>query len=246
MPLFKTAQRKSLLEPAVDDYYVFPEIHKYSWFKFFEAMDADEDKIIAWAEQADIKHPKAWYESLHRFLFDVYSGTPVMLKKAAKSLFSDFLLEVHGNHAKNPKPDYWYHQQQITSKRFLEVLEEAAAIEGCEQAIRYINARIMNLGFYLYSEYILSKTDFYKQVKHVASQKNKQAYDLESLVLGRAPVDIHEGDTFCHAFCAEDKFVADRIVYDDPDQASPSVIIARNENNVPFFFTDLWNLRLQK
>lgn len=245
MPLYNTAQRNSLFRPALDDYYVFPEEHKPQWFKFFEAMEADEEKILAWAEKADIKHPKAWYESLHKFLFDVYSGTPKMLKKAAKEDFQAFLKEVHNNHVKNPKPDYWYHNHDVTPRRFMEVLQEAADLANIEQCIAYINARMMNLGFYLYSEYILSKTEHYKKVKHVASELNKQAYDLECLALGTSPIyRIKEGDTVGHFLCPKAKFVVEKIAWDDPDHTSISTVIARNEKKAPVFISDPWNLQL--
>jgi hypothetical protein len=247
MPLYNTAQRNSLFRPALDDYYVFPEAHKPQWFKFFESMEADEDKILDWAEKSDIKHPKAWYESLHKFLFDMYSGTPKMLKKAAKESFQSFLKDVHSNHIKNPKPDYWYRDQDVTPKRFIEVLKEASEIKDLEQTIAYINARMMNLGFYLYSEYILSKTEFYKKVKHVASDFNRQAYDLECLALGKSPVSaIKEGDTFTHFLSPKDKFTVENVVWDDPDHVSFSTVIARNEKKAPVFFTDPWNIKILK
>jgi hypothetical protein len=245
MPLYNTAQRNSLFRPALDDYYVFPEVHKPQWFKFFEAMEADEEKILTWAEKSDIKHPKAWYESLHKFLFDIYSGTPKMLKKAAKENFQAFLKDVQSNHVKNPKPDYWYHDYDVTPKRFMEVLKEAAELKEPEQSIAYINARMMNLGFYLYSEYILSKTEHYKKVKHIASDLNKQAYDLECLALGKSPISgIKEGDTVTHFLCPKAKFTVEKIVWDDPDHASLSTVIARNEQKAPVFFTDPWNIKI--
>jgi hypothetical protein len=247
MPLHNTAQRKSLFRPALDDYYVFPEVHKAQWMKFFDAMEADEEKIISWAEKSDIEHPKAWYESLHKFLFDVYSGTPKMLKKAAKESFQSFLKEVHSNHLKNPKPDYWYNQQQITPQRFVDMIKEAAEIKDIEQAISYINARVMSLGFYLYSEYILSKTDQYSKAKHVASELNKQAYDLECLALGKSPVNtLKEGDTVTHFFSKHSKYTVEKVVWDDPDHASLSTVIARNEKKAPVFFTDPWNIQIPK
>jgi hypothetical protein len=244
MPLYKTAQRNSLFRPALDDFYVFPEVHKGNWMRFFEAMDADEEKILSWAEKSDIKHPKAWYESLHKFLFDVYSGTPKLLKKAAKESFQAFLKDVRANHMKNPKPDYWYHHQQgVTLQRFVDVLQEAAELAEPEQAISYINARMMNLGYHLYSEYILSKTDQYKKVKHVASEMNREAYDLECLALGKNPLStIEEGDFVYHTV-ANEKFKVERVIWDDPDHTSLSTIVARNDKNAPVVFTDLWNLK---
>lgn len=245
MPLYNTAQRNSLFRPALDDYYVFPEEHKLQWIKFFDSMDADEEKIIDWAEKSDIAHPKAWYESLHKFLFDMYSGNPTMLKKAAKESFQSFLKEVRSNHIKNPKPEDWYHHKyQITINRFVDVLKEAAEVKQPEQAIAYINARMMNLGYYLYSEYILSKTKEYKNVKNVASELNRQAYDLECLALGKSPINhIREGDTFTHFFCPNAKFTVEKVVWDDPDCTSLSTIIARNEKKAPVFFIDPWNIR---
>jgi hypothetical protein len=245
MPLFKTAQRNSLSKPALDDYYLFPDKHKSGWMKFFEAMDADEEKIIAWAEKSDIEHPKAWYESLHKFLFDMYSGTPAMLKKAAKETFSAFLEEVASNHEKNPKLDYWYHNQQIKRQRFIEVLKEAAQFEDIAETIRYINARMMNLGFYLYSEYILSKTKFYSDTQKIASELNKQAYDLECLVLGKSPVEIKEGDLFNHAFSESEKYRVEQIVWDTPDKVSPSAIVAKDMRELPVLIIDLWNIQPQ-
>jgi hypothetical protein len=243
MPLYKTAQRGSHLRPKLDDYYVFPEVHKGNWAKFYESMDGDQEKILSWADKSGIEHPKAWFESLHRFLFDIYTGTPAMLKKAAKENFGSFLKEIHSNHMKNPKPDRWYHAQGITPRRFMEVMRDAAEIKQTDQAIAFINARVMNLGFYLYSEFILSKTDEGKKLKSVASQKNKEAYDLECLALGKSPLcKLREGDIVEHSLCPQEKLAIEKIVWDDPDHSSLSVVMARNEKKTPFIIVDIWNL----
>lgn len=243
MPLYKTAQRGTHLRRELDDFYVFPEVHKENWAKFYESMDGDQEKILAWAEKSGIDYPKAWFESLHHFLFDVYTGTPAMLKKAAKENFGSFLKEVHSNHSKNPKPERWYHAQGITPRRFIEVMQEAAEIKQPDQAIAYINARVMNLGYYLYSEYILSKTENNKKIKSVASQKNKEAYDLECLTLGKSPLcSLQEGKKVAHALCPEEDLTVEKIVWEDPDNSSLSVVVARNEKKAPFIIVDVWNL----
>lgn len=244
MPMVKTAQRGSHLRPGLDDYYVFPEQHKGNWARFYESMDGDQEKILAWADKAGIEHPKAWFESLHRFLFDIYTGTPAMLKKAAKENFGSFLKEVHSNHLKNPKPVTWYRAQGITPQRFIDVMSEAAEIKQIEQAIAYVNARIMNLGYYLYAEYLLSKTDEAKKLRSVASQRNHEAYDLECLTFGKSPlVGIKEGDFVTHAFKDGLKLAVERIVWEDPDQSSISVIVARDKHKTPYIISDIWNLR---
>lgn len=244
MPLLRTAQRGSHLRPARDDYYVFPEQHKGNWARFYESMGGDQEKILSWADKAGIEHPKAWFESLHRFLFDLYSGTAAMLKKAAKDNFSAFLKDIHTNHTKNPKPVSWYRAQGITPNRFLEVMKEASEIKQIDQAIAYVNARVMNLGYYLYAEYILSKTDEAKSIKSVAAQRNKEAYDLECLALGRSPLSaLKEGDNVIHSFANFIELAVEKIIWEDPDHSSIATIVARDKNKTPYILSDIWNLR---
>ena len=78
------AQQHSWGDQPLYNFYHFPDEHKKNWMKFWESMDGDMDKIMDFAKKADIDSPVEWFESLHKFLFDFFAGTPKLLKYASK------------------------------------------------------------------------------------------------------------------------------------------------------------------
>jgi hypothetical protein len=206
-------------------------------------MDGDLDKIMDFAKTADIECPREWTESLHRFLFSVFAGDPKLLKSAADKSFGGFLSQVAANHQKEPLDRNWYVIRGITQSNFVAMLERAANIKDVRQAVAFVNARVRDLGFYLYSEYILSKTKNTGEIKSVASLLNKEAYELESEVLGESPLmGIKEGHSIKHSLFPDDYFMVIEAVKDSNDEIE--VLVARDTNGHIAFIKDLWNVQL--
>ena len=242
MPLL-TAQKHQWTGQPPYNFYHFPDEHRAGWQKFWEAMDGDFDKIIDFAKKADIECPKEWYESLHLFLFDIFAGNPKLLKCAANKSFGGFIGDVAKNHSDSPKQKDWYTVRGVTTRQFIAMLERAAEIKDVRQAVAFINARVKDLGFYLYSEFLLAKTEGKSALKSVASDLNKKAYEIECEVLGQSPIEgIEEGTVVKHSLFPSDNFMITDVVRDENDLLS--VVVGRDSIGRVAFFSDLWNLQV--
>jgi len=236
----KSAQRFSFNKPAPNNLYHFPREHKAGWQAFWESMDGDTDKILDFAKKSDIDSPEEWFSALHLFLFDVFSGNPNLLKVASGKSFGEFLKQVAENHTKDPKDKNWYVEKGITKNKFIAALERAADIADVKQAIGYVNARIVNLGFYLYSEYLLAKTEGKSKLKSVASGMNKQAYELEHKALGYSPLeDLAIGDKIGHSLAPHNVFMVVDVV---KDNSTIEMIVARDLHGKAAYIEDIWNV----
>lgn len=185
MPLL-TAQKHGLGTNTPFNFYHFPEEHKENWSAFWESNDGDLDKILDFAKKAGIERPAEWVDSLHRFLFDVFSGNPKLLKHASKGTFGTFLNKVVENHKKEPKDRNWYVVRGVTPDSFVAMLERAAEIKDTQHCVSFINARLKDMGFYLYSEFILSKTSEKSKIKSVASRLMRQSRNIIEDVTGQS------------------------------------------------------------
>lgn len=240
MPLL-TAQKHQWTYQPPYNFYHFPEEHRIGWQTFWEEMGGDIDKILDFARAAKIDSPEEWFESLHIFLFSTFSGNPKLLKTAAKKDFGGFLQTVIKNHQDNPKQKQWYTVRGVTRDGFIAVLERAADIKDLRQAVAFINARVKDLGFHLYSEFILAQTSARSKIKSVASDLNKQAYEIECEVLGKSPLEgIAENVVVAHALFPEDRFVITDVIRND--DSSLLLLVAKDLNGKVAFIPDLWNV----
>jgi len=240
MPFLKLGQRFNKQPP--NNLYHFPYEHKEGWMTFWKAMEGDMDKILAWAKKAGVEGPAEWFESLHRFLFDVFSGNPKLLKEASGKTFGEFLKQVAKNHTTDPKPKQWYTVRGLTRSGFIGALERAAEISNLRQAIAYVNARVLDMGFYLYSEYLLSKSEGKSKLKSVASDLNKKAYNIECTALGESPLaSLKKGSTVEHGLFPGEALMVVDIVSDDQDI---DMVVARDSQGNPAYIEDIWNLKL--
>lgn len=240
MAFLKVAQRYK--NDAPNNLYHFPQEHLEGWKAFWEAMDGDMDKILSWAKKAGVESPAEWFESLHRFLFDVFVGSPKLLKEASGKTFGEFLKQVAKNHVNDPKPRQWYSVRGVTRQGFVAALERAAEIPNIRQAVAYVNARILDLGFYLYSEYLLSKSEGKSKLKSVASDLNKKAYNIECAALGESPLaNLKKGSTVEHGLFPGESLMVVDIVSEDQDI---DLVVARDAQGKPAYIEDIWNLRI--
>jgi len=239
MPLL-TAQKHQWTKQPPYNFYHFPNEHKANWKSFWEEMGGDIDKILEFAKKADIECPKEWLESLHLFLFSEFSGNAKLVRSAAEKTFGSFLSTIAKQHQEKPKDRNWYSLRGVTQHGFISALERAADINDLRQSVAYINARMIDLGFYLYSEYMLTKTKQKDKIKSVASDLNKEAYKLETEVLGESPLRwIAEGNVVSHAFFPGEKFmVIDVVANKDLD-----MLVARDSAGKIAFIKDLWNVQ---
>jgi len=179
MPLLAVGQRHSWVKQPPYNFYRFPDEHRGNWKTFWEEMDGDREKILAFAEKSDIECPCEWFESLHWFLFDIFSGDEKLMRKASKGGFGSFLAQVATNHINSPKEKEWYFLKGVTPENFIRVVETAAEIDDIRHCVAYVNARMKEFGSALYSEFLLSKVVEKKELKSIASELNKKAYALE-------------------------------------------------------------------
>jgi len=240
MPLL-TAEKHQWTKQPPYNFYHFPDEHRAGWQVFWKEMDGDLDKILEFAKKADIECPAEWYESLHRFLFLTFAGNVKLLKCGADTSFGTFLQKVRDNHFNNPKNKQWYTVRGITQTNFIAMLERATDIKDIRQAVGFVNARVKDLGFFLYSEFILSKTKGKSEIKSVASELNRKAYDIESAAIGCSPLNIlAAGDTVYHTLFPDDEFRITEIVRDDTDKIN--MLVTQDQNGKIAFITDFWNV----
>ncbi len=238
-----TAQKHSWIRQPPYNFYHFPEEHRKGWEKFWKEMDGDETKVLDFAKKADIECPCEWFESLHRFLFGVFCGNPKMLKHAASKDFKTFLGQTAKNHQNEPKERDWYTIRGITHPNFVAMLERAAEVNDVRQAVAFVNARVKDFGFYLYSEYILSKTEGKSEIKSVASDLNKQAYELECKAIGESPIGgLDDGCIINHSLFPEDKFVVTEVLRKVNDEIE--TLVAQDKDGHIAFIQDLWNVQV--
>jgi len=238
MPLL-TAQKHGLGMDIPYNFYHFPEVHKENWESFWESNDGDIDKILDFAKKADIAHPEEWLESLHIFLFDTFSGSTKLLKKASKGTFGSFITKVIGNHKKEPKDKHWYITRGVTKDSFIGILERASEINAIQHCVSFINARVKDLGFHLYSEYILSQTSEKSKMKSVASGMRKESKEIIAQVTGSSILDeLEPGSAVSHRLFANE--VLEVIGSGSLDDAN-FVAIVDEDYRVGFVF-DHWNL----
>lgn len=239
MPLL-TAEKHQWTSQPPYNFYHFPMEHLAAWETFWKEMDGDMDKILAFAEKSKVECPKEWFESLHRFLFDTFSGNVKLLKQGADSSFGTFLGKVTKAHEDNPKEKQWYTVRGITKDKFIAMLERASQIKDVRQAVAFVNSRVKDLGFYLYSEFLLSKTKAKSEIKSVASDLNKQAFDLEVEALGHSPVfNADVGDTVEHGLFPGEEFTVLEAVRDGD---TLTMLVASDSAGRVAFITDLWNV----
>jgi len=241
MPLL-TAQKKCWTKQPPYNFYHFPEEHRAGWEKFWKEMDGDAEKVLDFAKKADIECPPEWFESLHRFLFGVFCGNPKLLKQAASKDFNTFVGQTAKNHQNEPKERDWYTIRGVTHPDFVAMLERAAEVKDVRQAVAFINARVKDFGFFLYSEYVLSKTEGKSEIKSVASNLNKQAYELECAAIGESPIGgLDAGCTIVHALFPEDQFNVTEVIRKDNEEIE--TLVTQDKQGHVAFIGDIWNVQ---
>lgn len=201
------AQARSFSEVRPYTTYDFHNKHKTGWMNFWKEMGGDKEKILSFAKEAKISSPEVWYQELHKFLFDFYSGDVSLMKVAAKTdTFSAFLAEIVKNHITNPKDKNWYLKKGINEKTFIRIMETASLMENPDMSIAYIDARMRDCGNYIYSEFLLSKAGELEEKMSLVSSKNKQAYEIEKEVMRDKMPKFVAGDVVSHALYPIEQF----------------------------------------
>jgi len=224
--------------PEQVGWYEFPVEHKELWSRFWDDHNGDLDKIVDFAKKAGIKSPKEFYNALHWFLFDSFSGNPEILKSASSKDFSGFLGQVLKNHLNNPKDKNWYKKKNTSHKRFLEVIEGAVELKNYEQAVAYVNARITPLGSHLFHEWLLSQTKQRNQIKSIASDLSRCAYEIEKNEGRDAVSKLKYGSTVGHILHPDKKFFVLAVI----GSGNSQVVVARNGLGHRCFIPDVWNI----
>jgi hypothetical protein len=238
MPLLKVSQTRDYFNPKPNCSYNFAKEQTGNWITFWEEMDGDINKILEFAKESGIDNPQDWFDELHRFLFDVFSGNDKLLKKASKGQFKDFLAQVAENHVKNPKDLDWYYLKGTNPKEFIRVVEFASSFTDQKQAVAYINARVPEFGAKLFSEYILSKAPHKNEIVSIASKMNKEAYEIEKKISGKDIFDsIKVGSKIKHSKCGEEIFEV--IAIDTQNE----MFIVQDSREKEHYFFDVWNVK---
>jgi len=242
MPLL-TAQKHQWTGQPPYNFYHFPDEHLAGWRKFWEEMDGDMDKILGFAETAGVECPNEWFESLHRFLFGIFVGDPKLLKCASEDGFKAFLKKTSEEHKKKPMDKFWYSVRGITKNNFIAMMERASEINDVRQCVAFVNARVKDLGFFLYSAYLLSKTKGNSEVKALASDLNKKAYTLETSAIGESPISgITAGITVTHALFPNEFFMITEVARTASEDVE--MLVARDGKGHIAFIKDVWNIQV--
>jgi len=227
MPMLKSGSNKQACMT-----YRFYEEQRTGWCAFWEEMDGCSCKIIDWAKNAEIEEPEQWYQSLHLFLFECFSGNEKLLKKAAKSQsFGDFLGQAIENHVNCPYDDMWYVNKGLTQCRFIAELERAAAMEDDMRAVVYLDSKIPELGGRLYCEYTLALTGWKEELMESVSMINKKAFGLEDQVFTRK---FHAGQKVVHQFYPNKELEVLGVV--------DNKLVAKHVNGCLSVIEDVWNV----
>lgn len=252
MPLKINAFNHDCFDQPPRNLYSFSGEQKHAWSLFWEEMDGDLDKILKFAKDSGIENPEEWFESLHHFLFDVFSGNSKLLKKAAKKTFQEFLAQIAENHINDPKDKYWYFNKGLTKQKFIRMIEGAAEVVDLRQAISYLNSRVSNdFGSKVYSEYILSKTPQKKEIISIASEMNKKAWEIESSLSGKY-VTVNISDKIKHFCFPKEEFTVTGMhrstakikISGETEHIEPlqtCLIVKDSKGKVGYIF-DLWNV----
>jgi hypothetical protein len=190
MPLFKISGKH--LEIPVHGLYTFAEEHKEDWHKFWINMQGDIDKILDFAKDLGIESPKDWLEELHRFLFDIFSGSYRMITASNNLTFNQFLKGIIENHKKSPKTHYWYACHDTDLNGFIKIFEIASEFDDYKEAINHINARIRDFGSKVFNEWVLTKAKESGEIKSIATNKIKEMNKLERTIFGARNFKIGE------------------------------------------------------
>jgi len=232
MSLLIDAQSHSCFNLPKPGLYHFSEEHRQGWSEFWHIMDGDLDKIVDWAVKAGIEDPEIWYNELHKFLFDVYSGDYRLLRKAAADNFQSFLASLANNHSNEPKDRRWYTSIGLLPDEFVRILESASELKDIRDVIHYINGRVPDLGFKLYEQFLLSRTGVQKKTARIISNLRKKAFEIEA-EYGCVKLP-QPGNVVGHINFPGEKFVVTAVVN--------KIITAMDENGKDCFFADPWNL----
>jgi hypothetical protein len=219
--------------------YTFADEQKKGWLEFWKDMDGDRDKILDFAKKADVDNPEEWFNSLHKFLFDLFAGDVKLLRKAAKKSFGEFLAQVAENHVNDPKPTDWYYLKGLRQRDFVRVMEYASMMPDVRGAIAYVNARTPEYGAKLYNEWLLSKTPQNKELKSIASDMNKKAYEIEKEATGKdGLLDLTAETKVKHAAFPGEVFTA--VEVDDEE----AFVVVEDKNEKENYVFDIWNLEI--
>lgn len=238
MPLLKIAQTHKCLNQPSYRLYTFAEEQKKNWYKFWEEMGGDRDKILDFAKKAEVDNPEDWYEELHRFLFDLFAGDIKLVKKAAKADFKGFLAQVAENHVNNPKDKYWYFGKGMKPTDFIRIVQYAAQFEDPVRSISYINARTPEYGVKLYNEWLLSKVINKNELVTIASNMNKEAYKLEAPIAGSVFDRVAVEDKIKHLRFANEEFKVLEINKDD------NFLVVEDKDGKEGYVFDYWNVEV--
>lgn len=235
MPLLRVAQSHSSFNQPPYCFYTFAKEHYRGWMNFWKEMDGDREKILSFAKKGEVDNPEEWFDSLHHFLFDVFSGDYKLLKKAAKKTFGEFLAQVAENHVNDPKDRNWYFLKGLLKSDFIRVMEYAAEMPDVKQAVGYVNARTPEFGAKLYSEWLLSKTQHFKEMQTIASTMNKKAAEIEKGATGKTILSrLVAEDKIRHAGFPNEVF---EVVCVHSD-----FIVVEDRNNKEGYIFDTWNV----
>lgn len=240
MPLLRVSQTHTCLNQPPRCLYEFAEEHRKGWCSFWKALDGDLDKILDFAKKAEVANPEEWYSELHRFLFDVFSGDYRLLKKAAKADFGGFISQIAENHVNDPKEDNWYFLKGLTYNKFLAMLEYAANIPVPHDAIANINSHVPGFGAKLYSEFLLSKTKHKSEIKSIASEINKKAYDLEKGLTGKTFFDNIPNKEFKVKYAGCPNEILNVVAVDKENEF---IIVEDSDKNEGFIF-GVWDVEI--
>jgi hypothetical protein len=236
MPLFVKAE--TYRKQPERNMYMFEPTHKAFWKDLWYEFDGDKEKLIEFAKEGGVSNPEDWFEELHRFLFSVYSSDCPNFKTAAKASFSTFLKNIVEKHIKDPYDKHWYLAKGVTERGFIKYLERAALLEDDDVAAKFLNSKIPDFGYRLYSEFILMRSNKKKDLKSIASATNKRAYELEKSVGFDLLNGLHIGDKVEHILFPNEVFSVVSFITKD----NLNIIAVEDQNgNIGYVF-DKWNV----
>jgi len=178
MPMLKNATSRWDDQPLATRLEFFEE-HRAGWEHLWNENGGNRDSIIKWAEDAGMSHPNNFFDGLHRFLFQ-HHYDPLKKCAALPGKFSEWLLSTARMHAEKPQDKFFYLDQGCTLKGYLRALERAAIQKNVEESILVLNSEMPRSGDKLYAEFLLAQAGYKDQMKALASELNRAAFEIEA------------------------------------------------------------------
>lgn len=162
-PRRKTAAAGPPAKVPVMAHHLFCADEYPEWQAFWNRCGRSVEGCIDYIKSSrPVRDKRAFCSELARYLNGTY--TPISALAATESRyregqqptheFGKYLMQVRASHRDSPQPRAYYRSLGTNYQQFLDVLGGAMTRPDPDEAVRYLSARVADLGHKLYSDYV--------------------------------------------------------------------------------------------